>query len=283
MSKKHLVVHRSLSQIKKVVRPKIRSWRPYPSRRPSCTRDFTFLSSSSRWEWPARCTIWQRCVWSFRLRWFSPLLAGWLHHASCTMHHADIGVSVLQSLTGALRGDRLQVVEEHGNKTRKALLLAAKATCVLNLLLILDDQPASCCVAGFVAHALYHILLSSRVFPHHAWSDPIVLAAMGGFVANSGLWVVNFRNTRYTNEYVASFLLITAWAVPFVLSLCMAGGAESLPGAGSMSRSLSSQELSRSSFATRGVPGANTNGYPGTKRRSWVLGTWDSVRQLGSS
>lgn len=166
----------------------------------------------------------------------------------------------------------VELLEDHERRARFWTAAVTKATIVLNLALILDGQPPLCCLAGALAQITYHIVLSSRVFPHLEFSDPIVLCSVFGCLGSSALWLVYFLGTRYTTEYITSFMLVTSWLVPFVLSLSLAGGVESLPGG--MSRSRSSQEL----LTVGGISNIHQSSNRKRKRhRSWVFGLFDGT------
>jgi hypothetical protein len=184
-----------------------------------------------------------------------------------------------------------ELVEEYLKTARRLLEHATKATLVINVALLLDRLPIMCVGAGIVAHALYFRVLKAKRFPFLDATSPEVLAALVGFVANTGLWLRYFWKSRYTSEYIGSFLLITTWGVPFVLSLCLAGGETSLPGAGgyhpyslgtatSFSMPGSTTPPSGSSSIGRNSSGISSNKREDSKKRknTWALRLFDVIK-----
>jgi hypothetical protein len=112
-------------------------------------------------------------------------------------------------------------------------------------------------------------------------SNPDVLVGMVGFLANTGLWIKYFWHSRYTNEYVASFMLVTSWCVPFMLSLCLAGGESVLPGAGGYPYTVE-KSASFSGELRHDYRASSSKGNKGNKgnkaRRSWALQMFDVVK-----
>lgn len=170
-----------------------------------------------------------------------------------------------------------EVVEEYLKTTRRILEHLVKVTTVLNLALLIDGLPLMCVITGCIAQLLYFRILRAKLFPYLDMSCPDVLLGFAGFLANTGLWVKYFWNSRYTNEYVASFMLITSWSVPFMLSLCLSGGESVLPGAGgypyTMDRSASfSSDL-------RHEPRSSSKSQKSSRtRQSWALRVFDLVK-----
>lgn len=134
-----------------------------------------------------------------------------------------------------------ELIEEFLRTTKKLIDYTIKATVVANGLLIIDGVPIYCVLSGLVAHGLYYRLLHRSRFPYISTESPDALMAIGGFLCNTGAWVFHYWHSRYTTEYIAAFLLITTWLVPFALSLSLAGEQTSLPGAGGYPYSVSTQ------------------------------------------
>lgn len=134
-----------------------------------------------------------------------------------------------------------ELIEEFLRTTKKLIDYTIKATVVANGLLIIDEVPMYCVLSGLVAHGLYYRLLHRSRFPYISIESPDALMAIGGFLCNTGAWVFHYWHSRYTTEYIAAFLLITTWLVPFALSLSLAGEQTSLPGAGGYPYSVSTQ------------------------------------------
>jgi hypothetical protein len=172
-----------------------------------------------------------------------------------------------------------ELVEEYLKTTRRVLEQVVKATVVANLALFFDGLPTICIIVGCITQILYFRILKSKRFPYLEMSSPDVLLALVGFIANTGLWMKYFWNSRYTNEYVASFMLVTSWLVPSVLSLCLAGGESVLPGAGgypyTMERSSSFSAEVRHDIR----PSNSGKSNKGNKsRRSWALRMFEVLK-----
>lgn len=168
-----------------------------------------------------------------------------------------------------------ELVEEYLKTAKRLLEYVVKATVVANLALLIDGMPIYCVACGVVSQVLYYRALQSKRFPYLDMLSPEILTAFLGCMATSGLWVRYFWHSRYSNEYVASFMLTTTWLVPFVLSLCLAGGENALPGAGGIPPPASSMG---SPFVTAAPLGSHysRNGQVGSssrekKRRGWAL------------
>lgn len=168
-----------------------------------------------------------------------------------------------------------ELVEEYLKTTRRILEHVVKATVVMNLALFIDGLPILCISAGCIAQLLYFRILRSKRFPYLDMSSPDVLLGLAGFLASTGFWIKYFWNSRYTNEYVASFLLVTTWAVPFMLSLCLAGGESVLPGAGGYPYPVERSSSFSSDMRHESRPKSNKGNK---SRRSWALRMFDLVK-----
>lgn len=168
-----------------------------------------------------------------------------------------------------------ELIEEFLRTTKRLLDYTIKATVVANGLLIIDGLPIYCILSGFVAHGLYYRLLHRSRFPYISLESPDALMAIGGFICNTGAWVYHYWHSRYTTEYIAAFLLITTWLVPFTLSLSLAGEQTSLPGAGGYPYSVSTQFGSPGhsySHSDSGTPSG------GKQRRGLALRIFDLMK-----
>jgi len=169
-----------------------------------------------------------------------------------------------------------ELVEEYLKTAKRLLEYVVKVTVVANLALLIDGMPIYCVACGVVSQVLYYRVLQAKRFPYLDMLSPEILTAFLGCMVTSGLWVRYFWHSRYSNEYVASFMLTTTWLVPFVLSLCLAGGENALPGAGGIPPPASSSM--GSPFVTAAPSGSHysRNGQAGSgsrekKRRGWAL------------
>eukprot|EP00890_Picochlorum_soloecismus_P004883 jgi/Picsp_1/5396/NSC_02756-R1_protein len=168
-----------------------------------------------------------------------------------------------------------ELIEEFLRTTKRLIDYTIKATVVANGLLIIDGLPFYCILSGLMAHGLYYRLLHRSRFPYISLESPDALMAMGGFICNTGAWVFYYWHSRYTTEYIAAFLLITTWLVPFTLSLSLAGEQTSLPGAGGYPYSVSTQFGSPGHSYSHSDSGASSGGK---QRRGLALRIFELLR-----
>lgn len=172
-----------------------------------------------------------------------------------------------------------ELVEEYLKTAKRLLEHLVKVTIALNVALLLDGLPTICIAVGCVSHLMYLRILKAKKFPYLDMSSLDVLLGLTGFTANTGLWIKYYWNSRYTSEYVASFMLVTSWTVPFLLSLCLAGGESVLPGAGGYPYTLDKPKPYSQDMRSNSQSSMKSSNHKSSKgRRSWALRMFDVVK-----
>lgn len=177
-----------------------------------------------------------------------------------------------------------ELCEEYVITAKRMIGHTIKAELLLHLLLFWDRLPPACLGCGIAAHIVYLRLL--KPFPYIQIGSGSGLLAIALWLASTGLWVRHFIGTYYTVEYIAAFLLVTTWLVPFAYFLGMSGDNAVLPVSGgypySMGGSSSSGSLQRTpsggSYLQRTASGRPV-APSGKKRRGLMLRIFDALRR----
>lgn len=169
-----------------------------------------------------------------------------------------------------------ELCEEYVITAKRLIGYTIKAELVLHALLLWDRLPAVCLACGAAAHVSYLRLL--KPYPYIQLTSPNGLASIALWLASTGLWVRHFMGTLYTVEYIAAFLLLTTWLVPFAFFLGMSGDNAVLPGAGGYPYSVASSGSS-GSLLQRSTSGRPQPADGGKKRRGLMLRIFDTLRR----
>ncbi|KAI7839316.1 hypothetical protein COHA_007014 [Chlorella ohadii] len=123
-----------------------------------------------------------------------------------------------------------ELCEEYVLTTKRLIGHVIRAELLLHLLLFTDKLPPTALAVGIAAHLSYIRLL--KPFPYIQLTAGGTLASIGLLVASTVLWLKHYMSSYYTVEYIAAFLLLTTFLVPFAFFLGMSGDYTTLPGAG---------------------------------------------------
>lgn len=179
-----------------------------------------------------------------------------------------------------------ELAEEYSRLTRRIITYAIRAVLLLHgVLLVADRQPLSCVLAGAAAHVAYTRLLPR--FPYIELASVDFGVALAALLLSNVLWLRHFYFDTYASaEYVAGFMVITAWAVPFAFFVSVSSGEGMLPlgmpppnvphfAAAAMARDAAAVSRAR---GVGGVPGGTASDGEGGKRSRNLV-----VRAVGSA
>ncbi|PSC71623.1 Transmembrane adaptor Erv26 [Micractinium conductrix] len=170
-----------------------------------------------------------------------------------------------------------ELCEEYVITAKRIIGHTIKAELLLHLVLLWDRLPLLCLGTGLAAHASYLCLL--KPFPYVQLGSTAGITSVALWLASTGLWIRHFMGTYYTMEYIAAFLLLTTWLVPFAFFLGMSGDNAVLPGAGGYPYSVASSGSS-GSLLQRTPSGRPAAAAPsGRKRRGLMLRIFDTLRR----
>lgn len=123
-----------------------------------------------------------------------------------------------------------ELCEEYVMTTKRLIGYTIQAELLLHLLLFADRLPPAALAVGIAAHLSYLRLL--KPFPYIQLTSGSTLASIGLLLGSTFMWTKHYMATYYTVEYIAAFLLLTTFLVPFAFFLGMSGDYTTLPGAG---------------------------------------------------
>lgn len=164
-----------------------------------------------------------------------------------------------------------ELCEEYVMTTKRLLGHTIRAELLLHLLLFADQLPPLALAAGIAAHLSYLRLL--KPFPYIQLTSGGTLASIGLLLASTFLWVKHYMVSYYTVEYIAAFLLLTTFLVPFAFFLGMSGDYTTLPGAGGWVPTPSGGPALQRTGSGRVLAPAEK------KRRGAVLRLFDALRR----
>ncbi|PRW56590.1 Transmembrane adaptor Erv26 [Chlorella sorokiniana] len=163
-----------------------------------------------------------------------------------------------------------ELCEEYVMTTKRLIGHTIRAELLLHLLLFADKLPPAALGVGIVAHLSYLRLL--KPFPYIQLTAGGTLVSIGLLLASTFLWIKHYMASYYTVEYIAAFLLLTTWLVPFAFFLGMSGDYTTLPGAGGWVPTPSGGVALQRTGSGRVLPAEK-------KRRGAVLRLFDMLRR----
>lgn len=165
-----------------------------------------------------------------------------------------------------------ELIEEFTLTTKRLLTWSIRIEILIHLLLFIDKMPAVCILLGIASQFGYMRLL--RQFPYMRLTSPEGVVSIILFAASSIEWIRYFWSYQ-TVEFIASFMLVTTWIVPFVLFLGLASDQSVLPGAGGYPYSTIQADRRHSSVGLQQQGEQNRQ----RSRRGFALKIFDLLRK----
>jgi hypothetical protein len=168
-----------------------------------------------------------------------------------------------------------ELIEEFTNTTKRFISWTIRGELLLHIALLIDRLPWHCLALGFLAHVAY--LRSLRRFPYMQLSSSEGIASSLAFIATNAAWMRYYWSSVYSLEYIAAFMLVTTWVVPFGMFLGLAGDQSVLPGAGGYPYSTPPPASTGRSYGGGG--GQEATSAREKPRRGFALRVFDVLRR----